>query len=87
MKINKPEFNRIAIKVGSNVITHSDGSLNTGRMLRLVEDIAILYKRGIEVVFITSGAVAAGHSEISPSKKTNIIATRQIRAAIGQVRN
>ncbi|MFA5818693.1 MAG: glutamate 5-kinase [Bacteroidales bacterium] len=82
----KPEFSRIAIKVGSNVITKSDGSLNDGRILRLVEDVAILYKRGIEVVLVSSGAVAAGRSEVSPSKKTNIIAAKQIWAAIGQVK-
>ena len=86
LKNSKPKFNRIAIKVGSNVITQSDGSLNDGRILRLVEDIAILYKQGIEVVLITSGAVAAGRSEISLSKKTNIIAAKQVWAAIGQVK-
>jgi len=86
LKNIKPEFSRIAIKVGSNVITKSDGSLNDGRILRLVEDVAILYKRGIEVVLVSSGAVAAGRSEVSPSKKTNIIAAKQIWAAIGQVK-
>jgi glutamate 5-kinase len=86
LKNIKPEFNRIAIKVGSNVITQSDGSLNDGRILRLVEDVAILFKQGIEVVLISSGAVAAGRSEISPSKKTNIVAAKQIWAAIGQVK-
>jgi glutamate 5-kinase len=86
LKSIKPKFNRIAIKVGSNVITQSDGSLNDGRILRLVEDVAILYKQGIEVILITSGAVAAGRSEVSPSKKTNIIAAKQIWAAIGQVK-
>jgi glutamate 5-kinase len=83
---NKPKFDRIAIKVGSNVITQNDGSLNDGRILRLVEDVAILYKQGIEVVLISSGAVAAGRSEITPSKKTNIVAAKQIWAAIGQVK-
>ena len=86
LKNSKPNFNRIAIKVGSNVITQSDGSLNDSRILRLVEDIAILYKQGIEVVLISSGAVAAGRSEVSPSKKTNIVAAKQIWAAIGQVK-
>jgi glutamate 5-kinase len=86
LKNNKPDFNRIAIKVGSNVITQPDGSLNDGRILRLVEDVAILYKQGIEVVLISSGAVAAGRSEISPSKKTNIVAAKQVLAAIGQVK-
>ncbi len=82
----KPNFNRIVIKVGSNVITQTDGSLNDGRILRLVEDVAVLYKQGIEVILITSGAVAAGRNEVSPSKKTNIVAAKQIWAAIGQVK-
>jgi glutamate 5-kinase len=86
LKKNKPDFSRIAIKVGSNVITQTDGSLNDARILRLVEDFAILYKQGIEVVLISSGAVAAGRSEVSPSKKTNIVAAKQIWAAIGQVK-
>jgi glutamate 5-kinase len=86
LKNGKPEFSRITIKVGSNVITQSDGSLNQGRILRIVEDVAILYKQGIEVVLISSGAVAAGRGEVTPSKKTNIVAAKQIWAAIGQVK-
>ena len=86
LKNSRPDFNRIAIKVGSNVITKPDGSLNDGRILRLVEDVAILYKQGIEVVLISSGAVAAGRSEVAPSKKTNVVAAKQIWAAIGQVK-
>jgi glutamate 5-kinase len=86
LKSSKLKFNRIAIKVGSNVITQADGSLNSGRILRIVEDVAILYKQGIEVILISSGAVAAGRSEVTPSKKTNIIEARQIWAAIGQVK-
>lgn len=81
-----PEFSRIAIKVGSHVIAHSDGTLNDGRILRIVEDVAVLFKQGIEVVLISSGAVAAGRSKVIPSKKTNIIAAKQIWAAIGQVK-
>jgi glutamate 5-kinase len=86
LKSSKADFKRIAIKVGSNVITQQDGSLNDGRILRIVEDVAILYKQGIEVVLISSGAVAAGRSEVTPSKKTNIVAAKQIWAAIGQVK-
>jgi len=86
LKNAEPKFNRVVIKVGSNVITQSDGSLNDERILRIVEDVAILSKQGIEVVLISSGAVAAGRSEITPSKKTDIIAAKQIWAAIGQVK-
>jgi glutamate 5-kinase len=86
LKNVKSEFNRITIKVGSNVITREDGSLNDSRILRIVEDIAVLYKQGVEVLLITSGAVAAGRGSVTPSRKTNIVAARQIWAAIGQVR-
>ena len=86
MKNNNIKFKRIAIKVGSNVISCRDGSLNVGRMLRLVEDIAVLSKQGNEVILISSGAVASGRGEVVPSKKTNEIAAKQIWAAVGQVK-
>ena len=86
LKNVKSSFERIAVKIGSNVITQSDGSLNTGRMLRLVEEIAVLCKQGVEVILISSGAVAAGRNDVLPSKKTNIISAKQIWAAIGQVK-
>jgi len=39
------KYGKIAIKVGSNVITQSDGTLNVGRMLRIVEDVSVLFKQ------------------------------------------
>jgi len=86
MKSDKPKFKRIAVKVGSNVITLPDGSLNSWRMSRLVQEIATLTKQGIEVVLVTSGAVAAGRGDVPHSGKTNIIAEKQVLAAIGQVK-
>lgn len=86
LKNRKPEFNRITIKVGSNVVTQCDGSLNIGRILRIVEDVAVLFKQGIEVVLVSSGAVASGRSEVNPSKRTDIVASRQVWASIGQVK-
>ncbi len=68
------------------MIADGDGSLNSGRILRIVEEVAILYKRGIEVILISSGAVAAGRSEVSLSKRTNIVAAKQVWAAIGQIK-
>jgi len=86
LNIDKAKYKRVAIKIGSNVITRNDGSLNTGRMLRLVEEISVIIKKGTEVILISSGAVAAGRNDIKPSRKTNEIAARQIWAAIGQVK-
>lgn len=86
MKKGKAEFKRVTIKVGSNVVTQADGSLNIGRILRIVEDVAVLYKQGHDVVLVSSGAVASGRSGVKFSKKTNIVAAKQVWAAIGQVK-
>lgn len=86
MKNIKPRFNRITIKVGSNVVAKSNGTLDLNRIAHLVDEIALLYNQGVEVVLVSSGAVAAGRNELVPSKKTNIIAAKQVWSAIGQVK-
>jgi glutamate 5-kinase len=77
---------RIAVKVGSNVVTQPDGSLNSWRISRLVEDIAVLFRQGKEVILITSGAVAAGRGEVNPTRKTSLVTSRQVLSAVGQVK-
>ena len=42
----KQEFTRIAVKVGSNVLTRRDGTLDVTRMSALVDQIAELHKTG-----------------------------------------
>ena len=47
------QFTKVAIKVGSNVLTRKDGTLDITRMSALVDQIAELYKNGVEVVLIS----------------------------------
>ena len=58
------QFTKIAVKVGSNVLTRRDGTLDVTRMSALVDQIAELYKAGIEVILVSSGAVASGRREL-----------------------
>ena len=46
------KFKRIALKVGSNVITRADGTLDITRMSALVDQIAFLHKQGIRLVLL-----------------------------------
>ena len=55
---------RIAVKIGSNVLTRKDGTLDITRMSALVDQVADLHRQGMEIVLISSGAVASGRSEI-----------------------
>ena len=80
------EFNRIAIKIGSNVLTRADGTLDVTRMSALVDQIAELRKMGIEVILVSSGAVASGRSEIHPAKKLDSVDQRQLFSAVGQAK-
>ena len=53
---------RIAVKIGSNVLTRKDGTLDITRMSALVDQVADLHRQGMEIVLISSGAVASGRS-------------------------
>ncbi|TDO05644.1 glutamate 5-kinase [Sunxiuqinia elliptica] len=79
-------YKKITIKVGSNVLTKTDGTLNVARMAHLVDQIAQLYKQGVEVILVSSGAVAAGRSEIKLNKKLDTVSSRQLYSAVGQVK-
>ena len=80
------QYKKIAIKVGSNVLTRSDGTLNITRMSALVDQLSELYKQGLSIVLISSGAVAAGRSEIKPDKKLDAVSARQLYSAVGQAK-
>ena len=78
------DFNRIAVKIGSNVLTRRDGTLDVTRMSALVDQIAELHKAGIEIILVSSGAVASGRSEVHPTKKLDSVDQRQLFSAVGQ---
>ena len=80
------EFTRIAVKVGSNVLARRDGTLDVTRMSALVDQIAELDKSGVEIILISSGAVASGRSEIHPQKKHASVDHRQLFSAVGQAK-
>ena len=79
-------YNRIVVKVGSNVLTREDGMLNVIRMAHIVDQISALRKAGVQVILVTSGAVAAGRAEVDLQRKLDPISSRQLWSAVGQVK-
>lgn len=77
---------RIAIKVGSNVLTRADGTLDVTRMSALTDQVAELHRKGLEVILVSSGAVASGRSEVHPDMELDSVAARQIFSAVGQAK-
>lgn len=82
----RPRYKKITVKVGSNVLTKPDGTLNDDHIAHLVDQIASLHKQGVEVVLVSSGAVAAGRSQVVPKRKRDTLSSRQLWSAVGQVK-
>lgn len=79
-------YQRIIIKIGSNVFTQKNGLPDLERIDGLVRQIAEIKQKGTEVILVSSGAVASGRSLISVSENYDPVAARQLLASIGQVK-
>ena len=78
---------RLTIKIGSNVLTRQDGSLDVTRMSALVDQIACLRSEGHEVILVSSGAVASGRSELKHIQHDlDSVDQRQLFSAVGQAK-
>lgn len=82
----KQQLTRVAVKVGSNVLTRRDGTLDVTRMSALVDQMAELHKAGVEIILVSSGAVASGRSEMRPARKLDSVDQRQLFSAVGQAK-
>ena len=76
----------IVIKVGSNVLTQTDGLPDLDRISHLVSQIHKLISAGKKVILVSSGAVAFGRQSISLPEKLNPVFKKQIWASTGQIR-
>ncbi len=79
-------YRRIAVKIGSNVLTRRDGTLDVTRMSAIVDQVAELHHTGVEVIMISSGAVASGRSELRENKRLDSVSARQLYSAVGQAK-
>jgi glutamate 5-kinase len=77
---------RIVVKLGTNVIMRSDGKVALGLLCGLVEQIAALRSRGIDVLVVSSGAIALGVARIGLTERPKALEQMQACAAIGQSR-
>jgi glutamate 5-kinase len=74
---------RVVVKVGSNVLTEDNG-LNISAIRTVSRQICRLTDNGIEVILVSSGAMASGIRKVGLSKRPDEIPKRQAVAAVGQ---
>jgi len=83
IKICFEDAKRIVVKVGSGVLTEDNG-LNLKALRSISRQICQLADRGLEIILVSSGAMASGIKKIGLSKRPDEIPKRQAIAAVGQ---
>ncbi|KAH9736158.1 Delta-1-pyrroline-5-carboxylate synthase A [Citrus sinensis] len=62
---------RVVVKVGTAVVTRSDGRLALGRLGALLEQLKELNSQGFEIILVSSGAVGVGRQRLRYRKLVN----------------
>ncbi|MDR1309407.1 MAG: glutamate 5-kinase [Deltaproteobacteria bacterium] len=75
---------RLVVKIGSSQLCEND-RLSLGRFRALARQVAQLRRRGLEVVLVSSGAVAAGVAKLGLPARPATLRMKQVCASAGQV--
>lgn len=76
---------RWVVKVGSSLITNAGRGLDEAFIADLVAQVVELHKRGIEVVVVSSGAIAEGMKRLNWKQRPSALYELQAAAAVGQM--
>jgi glutamate 5-kinase len=77
-------YHRIVVKLGTSLLTGSSDHLNHEVMSGLVNQVAQLHKQGLDLLIVSSGAIAAGRHKLGLVKKLRGIPFKQVLASVGQ---
>ncbi len=84
MKRDFQRVKRVVVKIGTSVLTRSDGSLDEKYMQDIAKQTNTLMKQGREVILVSSGAIGSGVKELGLGAMPRDIPSRQGAAAVGQ---
>jgi glutamate 5-kinase len=75
---------RVVVKIGSALLTNDGRGLDEAAIGGWVDQIAALHRQGLEVVLVSSGAVAAGMVRLGWQARPSAVHELQAAAAVGQ---
>ena len=79
-------YKRIIIKLGTSTLTGGSPQLDRPKMLDIVRGCAALHQQGVEIILVSSGAVAVGKHRLGFPELPATMASKQLFAAVGQSR-
>ncbi len=77
-------IDRIVVKVGTSILTSSQGRISRAHLERLVRDVVAIKSLDKKVALVSSGAIAYGMETIGLRKRPKSLSQLQACAAIGQ---
>jgi len=80
------QIKRLVAKLGTSVTTDGSPHLSPRRILEIVQQVAHLHTAGMEIVVVTSGAIAAGRDALDNPELGRYLPAKQMLAAVGQPR-
>ncbi|MEX0999949.1 MAG: glutamate 5-kinase [Thermodesulfobacteriota bacterium] len=78
------KVNRVIIKIGSSILTDKNGSLSESVFEKLAQEISKIRSKNIEVIVVSSGAIASGMKKLGLTERPTEISMKQAIAAAGQ---
>lgn len=75
---------RAVVKIGSSILSGPSG-INHRRLRDLSREICAVHAAGVDVVVVSSGAVAAGMARLGMTARPKALPQRQAAAAVGQI--
>ena len=76
---------RIVVKIGSTLITNHGAGVDHALIAEWVRQIAVLAKKGVEVLLVSSGAIAEGMKRLGWKTRPHEVNQLQAAAAVGQM--
>ena len=74
------------VKLGSSIVAEDTGALRLSVVARICEEIASLHHAGVDVIVVTSGAIARGIHMLGLSARPRAVEELQAASAVGQGR-
>jgi glutamate 5-kinase len=76
----------LVVKLGSSIVAEDSGELRLSVVARVCEEVADLHRSGVDVVVVTSGAIARGMHLLQMPMRPTAIEELQAASAVGQGR-
>ena len=85
-KVGSISYHRVVAKFGTSLLTGGSDCLDQEIMSSLVAQVAQLHRQGLELIIVSSGAIASGRYKLGLSQKIKGIPFKQVLASVGQSR-